>query len=131
MPCNLDPALCTLLHRRSYLRADYAIECSDTNAWSSYKRVELLAWLGIMLYPVGVSVLYSLLLFASRRAILDNKPTPLSKALGFLVRDYEPRYMWWELLVLWRQLYLVGKSSSNSRTPTLKRNSPTPTLQPP
>ena len=109
MPCNLDPALCTLLHRRSYLRADYAIECSDADAWSSYKRVELLAWLGIMLYPVGVSVLYSLLLLAARRAVLDDKPTPLSKALGFLVRDYEPRLMWWELLMLWRQLYLVGK----------------------
>ena len=39
--------------RRSYLRADYAIDCSDTEAWGSYKRVELLAWLGILLYPVG------------------------------------------------------------------------------
>ena len=38
---------------RSYLRADYAIECSDTEASGSYKRVELLAWLGILLYPVG------------------------------------------------------------------------------
>jgi len=33
-------------HRRSFLRADYAVDCSDT-------RVELLAWLGILLYPVG------------------------------------------------------------------------------
>lgn len=38
---------------RSYLRADYAIECSNTEASGSYKRVELLAWLGILLYPVG------------------------------------------------------------------------------
>ena len=45
----------SLLHasRRSYLRADYSIDCSDTEAWGSYKRVELLAWLGILLYPVG------------------------------------------------------------------------------
>ena len=38
---------------RSFLRADYAIECSDTEAWGTYKRVELLAWFGILLYPVG------------------------------------------------------------------------------
>ena len=38
---------------RSFLRADYAIECSNTEAWGSYKRVEKLAWLGILLYPVG------------------------------------------------------------------------------
>ena len=89
---------------RSFLRADYAIECYTEN----YTRVELLAWLGILLYPVGVSVLYAVLILASRRAILDDKPTSLSKALSFLVRDYEPAFMWWELLMLWRQLYLVG-----------------------
>lgn len=42
------------VRRRSYLRADYAIDCSDTEeAWGGYKRVELLAWCGILLYPVG------------------------------------------------------------------------------
>ena len=54
-PCTL---LCTLpmfllFRRLSYLRADFAIECSNTEAGSSYSRVELLAWLGILLYPVG------------------------------------------------------------------------------
>ena len=48
------------------------------------------------------------LILASRHAILDDKPTSLSKALSFLVRDYSPAFMWWELVMLWRQLYLVG-----------------------
>ena len=39
---------------------------------------------------------------------MDDKPTSLSKALSFLVRDYSPAFMWWELVMLWRQLYLVG-----------------------
>ena len=90
----------------------------------------------------GASVLYTILIFASRRAILGNEPTSLSSALGFLVRcalrvihrtkphnphctklaphtlarhvalwmssDYKPTFMWWELLILWRQLWLVG-----------------------
>ena len=34
----------------------------------------------------------AVLLLASRRAILDERPTALSKALGFLVRDYEPGF---------------------------------------
>ena len=38
---------------QSFLRADFAIEC-DTEA---YNRVERLAWVGILLYPVGISVL--------------------------------------------------------------------------
>ena len=86
----------------------------------------------------------SLLMLASRRAIMDNTPTALSRALSFLVRyalrvgsnhsqsqprlpharlllvcvslwpaawsssDYKPTFMWWELLMLWRQLFLVG-----------------------
>ena len=48
------------------------------------------------------------LILASRHAILDDKPTSLSKALSFLVRDYSPAFMWWELVMLWRQLYLIG-----------------------
>ncbi len=90
----------------------------------------------------------TLLLLASRRAIMNNTPTALSRALSFLVRyvaprvlvrtaagnhsrppckpaphmfltlcvaaacwwssDYKPTFMWWELLMLWRQLFLVG-----------------------
>ena len=89
----------------------------------------------------------TLLLLASRRAIVNNTPTALSRALSFLVRyvaprvlvrtaaaettrphasqlricfscrvaaacwwssDYKPTFMWWELLMLWRQLFLVG-----------------------
>ena len=89
---------------RSFLRADFAIECYTED----YAGVEQLAWLGIFLFPVGISVLYAVLLVASRRAVIDEKPTSLSKALGFLVRDFEPTFMWWELLMLWRQLFLVG-----------------------
>lgn len=105
---------------QSFLRADFAIKCHT----EAYDRVERLAWVGILLYPVGISVLcewqpfeqeipppyyvvYSywliclppvlchtdaVLLLASCRAILDERPTALSKALGFLVRDYEPGF---------------------------------------
>ena len=47
-------------------------------------------------------------MWRARRALLDDKPTALSKALGFLVRDYDPAYFWWELLEAWKKLFLVG-----------------------
>merc|ERR1712185_844956 len=79
---------------RSYLRADNAVEC-NTDVHSSAKS---LAWLGIALYPVGISLIYVGLMGHSRRAILSDHPTALSRSLGFLVRDYEPTYLWWELI---------------------------------
>ena len=89
---------------RSYLRADYAVECgSDVHTFA-----KSLAWLGIALYPVGISVLYMALLWCARHAITTKKPSTLSKALGFLVRDFEPRYLWWELVEAWKKLLLVG-----------------------
>ena len=89
---------------RSYLRADYAVECgTDVHAGAVS-----LAWLGIALYPIGISLLYVILLHLTRHAVHDNTPTSLSKALDFLVRDYEPAYLWWELAEAWKKLFLVG-----------------------
>ena len=89
---------------RLYLRADYAVECgTDTHA-----RAKSLAWLGIALYPCGISALYIALMLCARRAILDEKSTSLSVALGFLTQDFEPAYFWWELLEAWKKLFLVG-----------------------
>lgn len=49
----------------SYLRADYAIECNT----EAYVRVERLAWVGILLYPVGISVLCERQPFEPQRSI--------------------------------------------------------------
>ena len=89
---------------RSYLRADYAVECGT----AVHARAKLLAWLGIGLYPCGISLLYVALMLRARRALVDEKPTALAKALAFLVRDYEPGYFWWELVEAWKKLFLVG-----------------------
>ena len=75
------------------LRADYAVECGT----DSHRRVRDIAWLGIFLYPVGISLFYAVLLLAARRALVEDKPTALSKALSFLVRDYDFKFMWCEL----------------------------------
>lgn len=83
---------------REFLRADYSVECSTAmHVSEEHTSAKSLAWLGILLYPVGISCVYVLLLRGARRAILEDRPTPLSKALGFLVRDFAPSYYWWEV----------------------------------
>ena len=67
------------------MRADLAVECSSPQ----HERAKRLAFVGIGSYPIGISLLYAVLMLRARRAILDDKPTVLSRALGFLVRDYE------------------------------------------
>ena len=62
---------------KSFLRADFAVECGTTK----HNDAIALAWVGIVLYPIGISVLYILLLCKAKRAILDAKPTALSRAL--------------------------------------------------
>ena len=84
---------------RAYLVADYSVECSTAGHTSNlHERAKSLAFLGIGLYPCGISLLYVVLLLRARRALVDEKPTALSKALGFLVRDCKPHHLQGPLL---------------------------------
>ena len=55
-----------------------------------------LAWLAIVLYPVGLVLLNVMLLWRARGAIRrrDVSPTPLSRAIEFLHREYHPHIFW-------------------------------------
>ena len=83
----------------SFLRADFSVEC-DT---AEHDFVRALAIVGILLYPFGVSGLYIVLFRKANRAILDEKPTALSKALGFLTLDFEKAWFAWELIEAWKK----------------------------
>ena len=70
--------------------------------------MERLAYLAIVLYPVGIPLLYLLLLISARRAIIKDRPTRLSSALSFLHRDFEARMYAWEIVEQFKKLFLVG-----------------------
>ena len=89
---------------RRYLRADYSIECGG----DAHGLTEGLAWTGIAFYPIGVLLLYAVLLARVWPAVTSEKPTPLSRAMDFLVRDVTPAYLWWDLAEAWKKLFLVG-----------------------
>ena len=71
---------------REFLRADYSVECSTADHTSAvHEAAKGLAVTAILLYPVGISLLYAVLLLRARRAILSNR-TP-TRGLDFLIKD--------------------------------------------
>jgi len=99
-----DAFSCYTFSDSEWLKADVAIQCSTPE----HDGVKRLAWLAILLYPIGLFVLYGALLFAARHAIQTNRPTVLSRAIAFLYREYETSLFWWELVEMLRRLVLVG-----------------------
>ena len=77
-----------------FLRADYSLNC-DTD---EHDAVMNLAWAAIVLYPLAIPLVCLVLLLSTRKAILTEQPTPLSRALAFLHQDYEPSMFWWEIV---------------------------------
>ena len=92
---------------RRYLQADLRLSC-DTE---EYEDARALAFLCMAVWPVGIPLLYAVLLFASRAALVTGVPTPLSQATAFLSGDFSSHTYWWEPLEMCRKLTLTGESS--------------------
>ena len=76
----------------SFLKADYRIVCEG----AEHETIKAVAILAVCLYPVGIPLMYLLLLIAARRAIIEERPTRLSTALSLLHRDFVKRLYWCE-----------------------------------
>ena len=88
----------------SWLVADVSVQCGTPE----HVAIEQTAWVAIILYPIGLFVTNAFLLFSARRAIVSKQPTSLSRALGFLYREYTPIMFFWELMEMARRFVLVG-----------------------
>ena len=93
-----------------YLHDDLAVSCES----HEYDRTFNTAIMLICVWPVGVPLLYALLLWASRDALLTGTKTPLSRATSFLSGDYRSSVFWWEPLEMCRKLTL--STHADSRT---------------
>ena len=87
-----------------WLVTDVAVRCGS----DEHVTIQTVAWVAILLYPVGLLVTYSALLFFARRQIITRHPSTLSDALRFLHYDYKPSVFWWELMEMARRFVLVG-----------------------
>ena len=111
-----DDAASGAAGQRWFLHADYSVQCvgggytageGDVDT-EEYNQIKTLAYNLIVLWPVGVPLLFGALLFRIRRAIASDQQCRLAKAISFLHADYRRGCFWWELLELGRKLTLTG-----------------------
>jgi hypothetical protein len=123
----------TLQNGRSYLAVDMSVECSgaapvrtqllgDAHGYSFYRG---LAVFFIGVYPIGVPLLFFLVLWCKRDRLhvaaeageggagagegehaLANRD--VEEEFGFLYAGYEQRYWWWEVVECFRKVALTG-----------------------
>lgn len=92
---------------KEYLRADYRIECTS----AKHKALQLYAGFMIALYPVGIPLFYSVLLFRYRDVLAgenarerDERVRPTSE----LWKPYKPGCFFYEVVECMRRILLTG-----------------------
>jgi hypothetical protein len=102
----------TLATGDSYLRADYSISCTTTK----HKWYRLYSGIMILVYPIGIPVMYAALLWRQRaqlklddeRSILQRESNASLRKTKFLWETYKPSLFYWEVIECCRRLLLTG-----------------------
>ena len=98
---------------RAYLRSFPKMECWVTvngvsTSTQDYQVVTNLAIIYMVVWPVGLPLLYLLLLAPQRKVLREHKSSLMRRATAFLHREYEPKYYLWEPIFMWQRLIIVG-----------------------
>ena len=96
--------VCDPFGETSYLKVDYSVVCGS----AAHATIMMWATLGIIIYPIGITLMYGVLLFCVRNEVLNSEHNELSNALSFLHRPFKPSFFWWELTQVSQKLILVG-----------------------
>lgn len=96
-----------------WLVADVSVACTQGGAFdldtsTEHGRAKVIAWLAVLLYPIGVLVLNAMLLLAARKDLRAGKSTTLVVATAFLHGDYVAHFKMWELAEVLRRFLIVG-----------------------
>jgi hypothetical protein len=97
----------TFENGRGWLVADVSIECG-TDEHTSVART---AWIAVLVYPVGIWIFCFVLLWKCSSSIVAGKETSLSRAIGFLHKEYGVQCFWWELMEMLRKFLLYALSA--------------------
>ena len=92
-----------------YLRSDYRIECDSPK----HKRFQIYAAFMIAVYPLGIPLLFALLLYRSRKALtntsLRNDSEDLvQQSTSNLWKPYKPSAFYYEMVECGRRVMLTG-----------------------
>ena len=97
---------CIEFDEGAWLRADVSIDCTDA---VSVGGPRAMAFVGILLYPIGMLCFNAFILWRVRKSAAGDAPhTVLSSAAAFLYEGYEPYLFWWELVEMLKRFLLVG-----------------------
>ena len=101
----------------SYLRADYSVDCDS----SDYTSIYSLAIIMVLVYPIGIPLIYFVMLYKNREKLDPQKfftEMSLLEAifqrrkeinyLKFLYEAYLPNFWWTEVMECLRKLLLTG-----------------------
>ena len=89
---------------RQYLHNDLHLSCLSEEYSTTYN----IALVAMVAWPIGIPLLYTTLLLASRSAISSGIETRLSRGTAFLWEDYKVSNFCWEPLEMCRKLTLTG-----------------------
>ncbi|CAB1099999.1 unnamed protein product [Ectocarpus sp. CCAP 1310/34] len=95
----------TLDDGNEYLRADFRIHCTD----AKHKAFEVYAGVMLAVYPVGIPLLYAILLFRRRHVLVDavtDKTVPQS--ISGLREPYRSEWFYYEVVECGRRVMLTG-----------------------
>ncbi|CAM9632719.1 unnamed protein product [Ectocarpus fasciculatus] len=88
-----------------YLRADYSIQCTD----AKHKTFEAYAGVMIMVYPVGIPLLYAVQLFQHRGVLADaSADKAAAQPIVGLWEPYRPERFFYEVVECGRRIMLTG-----------------------
>ena len=93
-----------------YLRADLRIDCDS----GPHKAAEAFAGIMIVLFPVGLPLLYFAMLFINRKELYEDNKTDVTKKmqyLRFFFGEYEAQYYFWEAIECFRKCVMMGFAS--------------------
>lgn len=89
---------------KRFLNDDLSVDCNTP----SYAALRTSGLILVFVWPMGVPILYALLLWVCRKSIQSGQLTTMSRATEFLYDDYRTNLYWWEPLEMCRKLVLTG-----------------------
>ncbi|CAB1096488.1 unnamed protein product [Ectocarpus sp. CCAP 1310/34] len=88
-----------------YLRVDYTIHCTD----AKHKAFEVYAGIMVVVYPVGIPLLYAILLFQRRDVLGDARADKtVAQPIAGLWEPYRPERFYYEVIECGRRIMLTG-----------------------
>ena len=102
--------LCSL---KWYMRKDVRIECYT----DAHQEMITVAWALVAFWPIGMPLIFLVLLFAARSAIVQKRNTALNRATAFLHQEYRRSRFWWEPVFMVERLIVAGFLQVRYMTP--------------